>query len=222
MSPPGPPLSGGGRRHGRHGRERRALREHGLRADGSGGIKVVDVTSPAAPKLAASLAASGYARSVAASGNLLGVGSLYDGGYQLFDISQPARRSRFDQHIHDVQEGWRVVLSEGRGVVVDYFSGLFFLDFADPKKPAATGFFPTPSTVVGVCGRDRYAFAVGELSGCWSSMSVDPARPVLVADEHLPGRPEYRRQREFRLCHRSLVIRVFDVTDPAKPKRGNP
>ena len=193
-------------------------------ADGSGGIKVMDITSTAAPRLAASLVASGYARSVAVSGKLLGVGSLYDGGYQLFDISQPRSPVLVSTNKYTMyNEGWRIVLSESRGVVVDYFSGLFFLDFADPKKPAAAGFFPTPSTVVGVCGRDRYAFAVGELSGVLVVDVVDPARPVLVGATNIfRGVQNIAVNGNFVYVTDRWSIRVFDVADPAKPKAGKP
>jgi hypothetical protein len=193
-------------------------------ADGSGGIKVVDIASTAAPKLVASLVASGYARSVAASGKLLGVGSLYDGGYQLFDISQPMSPALVSTNKYTMyNEGWRVVLDESRGVVIDYFSGLFFLDFADPKKPAPVGFFPTPSTVVGVCGRDRYAFAVGELSGVLVVDIADPARPALVgATSIFRGVQSIAVNGDFVYVTDRWSIRVYDVTEPAKPKPGKP
>ncbi|MBP1661457.1 MAG: repeat-containing protein [Candidatus Aminicenantes bacterium] len=89
-------------------------------ADGSGGIKVVDVASPAEPKLVLSLVAAGYARSVAAEGKLLCVGSLYDGGYQVFDISDPRSPAVLSTNKYTMyNEAWRVVLREGRCVVVD-------------------------------------------------------------------------------------------------------
>ncbi|MGD0781460.1 MAG: hypothetical protein ABSA30_01230, partial [Candidatus Aminicenantales bacterium] len=50
-------------------------------ADGAAGIKIIDVGAPSAPKQIAARSASGYAHSVSAEGKLLGVGSLYDGGY---------------------------------------------------------------------------------------------------------------------------------------------
>jgi hypothetical protein len=193
-------------------------------ADGSGGIKVVDVSSTARPKLVASLTASGYARSVAASGTLLGAGSLYDGGYQLFDISRPDAPVLVSTNKYTMyNEGWRVVLNGSRGVVIDYFSGLFFLDFADPKKPAPAGYLPTPSTVVGVCARDRYAFAVGELSGVLAVDVLDPARPILVGATNIfRGVQNITVNGNYVYVTDRWSIRVFDVTDPAKPRPGKP
>jgi hypothetical protein len=193
-------------------------------ADGSGGIKVVDVTSPAAPKLAASLVASGYAHSVAANEKLLCVGSLYDGGYQIFDISRPDSPAVVSTNKYTMyNEGWRVILKENRGIVVDYFSGIFFMDFADPRKPTVTGFFPAPSSIVAVCGRDRYAFAVGELSGVLVVDTVDPARPNLVGGTNIfRGVQNIAVNGNFIYVTDRWSIRVFDATDPTKPKPGKP
>jgi len=177
-------------------------------ADGSGGIKVVDVATPAGPKLAASLVASGYARSVAAEGKLLCVGSLYDGGYQVLDISDPRAPAFLSTNKYTMyNEAWRVVLREGRAIVVDYFSGLFFADLADPRKPKPVGYFRAPSTIVAVCGRDRYAFAVGELSGVLAVDAADPARPAVVLDG------------DFAYVADGLAgVKKIDISDPARPR----
>ena len=100
---------------------------HAFVADGSGGLKVVDVSVPSAPKLAASLAASGYARSVSVSGRRLGLGCLYDGGFQILDISDPVAPAVLSTNKYTMyNEGWRVVLDGDAAIVVDYFSGIFF------------------------------------------------------------------------------------------------
>ena len=77
-------------------------------------------------------------------------------------------------------EAWRVVLRDDLAVVVDYFSGIFFMDIAQPRKPAALGMFPAPSSIVAVCGRGNHAFAVGELSGVLAVDVAAPAAPRLV------------------------------------------
>jgi len=101
-------------------------------ADGSGGIKVIDVKDPAAPMQAAALAASGYARSVSVGGKSLGVGCLYDGGFQLFDISKPDAPALVSTNKYTMyNEGWRIVLDGATAIVGDYFSGIFFVDIAD-------------------------------------------------------------------------------------------
>jgi len=192
-------------------------------ADGAGGLKIVDIVVPSAPKLAESLTASGYARSIAANEKLLCVGSLYDGGYQLLDISNPASPTVISTNKYTMyNESWGVTLQGTRGVVVDYFSGLFFMDFKDPKNPQVAGAFPTPSSIVAVAGRDRYAYAVGELSGLMVVDTAGPAGPVLL------GRTDIFRGVQNIAVNGSTVyvtdrwsVQVFDVSNPAEPKSVN-
>ncbi|MCK7468586.1 MAG: hypothetical protein MZU91_11105 [Desulfosudis oleivorans] len=154
------------------------------------------VASPDRPELAASLTASGYARSVSVSGKLLGVGSLYDGGYQILDISDPAAPAVVSTNKYTMyNEGWRVVLDGNRGLVVDYFSGLFFVDLADPSKPKPTARVPAPSSIVAVCGRGSHGVRGRRAlrrpgRGCGRPVQAGTRR----RDEHLPRRPGHRRR----------------------------
>jgi len=193
-------------------------------ADGAGGIKIVDVSAKGSPKLAAALTASGYARGIAAEGKLLCVGSLYDGGYQILDISNPiapvvASTNKYTMY----NEGWNVAIFGTRGVVVDYFSGVFFMNFADPKKPSILGRFFTPSSIVSVCGRDNLAFAVGELSGAQSVDISDPARPVSLGGSSIfRGVQNITVNGNYVYVTDRWSIKIFDVTNPAMPKTGKP
>ncbi len=193
-------------------------------ADGPGGIKVIQVSDPSKPRLANSLTASGYARSIAAEGNVLCVGSLYDGGYQLLDISNPAAPVVASTNKYTMyNEGWNVGIFGNRGVVVDYFSGVFVLNFSDIRKPSILGRFFTPSSIVSASGRDNLAFAVGELSGAQTVDVSDPVRPV-----PLGGSSIFRGVQNITASGRYVYvtdrwsIKVFDAADPAKPKPGKP
>jgi hypothetical protein len=193
-------------------------------ADGSGGIKAVDVASLASPRLSTSLVASGYAHSVSADGGLLLAGSLYDGGYQVFDISKPDAPALLSTNKYTMyNEGWRVVLAGSRAVVIDYFSGLFFVDLAEPRKPSVVGVLPAPSSIVAVCGRDRTAFTVGELSGVLAVNATNPARPVLVgATDIFRGVQGIAVNGNFVYVTDRWSIRVYDASDPAKMKALRP
>jgi hypothetical protein len=191
-------------------------------ADGAGGIKVVDAALPSGPRQTASLTASGYAHSVSASGKRLAVGCLYDGGFQILDITDPAAPVVLSTNKYTMyNEGWRVVLEGNAAIVIDYFSGIFFVDIADPAKPKVTVRVPAPSTVVAVCGRDRYAYAVGELSGV---MAVDVADPDHPAPAGVTG--AFRGVQGIAAAGDHVYvtdrwsIRVFDVSDPARPRVG--
>lgn len=148
-------------------------------ADGASGLRVVDVHDPSSPRLAATLTASGYCRSVSAEGKFLCVGSLYDGGYQVYDISQPASPVLLSTNKYTMyNESWRVVLHQGRLAVIDYFSGIFFTDLNSPAQPTMAGMYFTPSSIIAAAVYGRFVLAVGELSGLQVLDFGYPPRPV--------------------------------------------
>ncbi len=189
-------------------------------ADGAGGIKVMDVGATSAPKQTAALSASGYAHSVSADGKLLCVGSLYDGGYQILDISNPAFPAVLSTNKYTMyNESWRVVLRGTLGCIVDYFSGIFFMDFSDPAKPVPAGSFFTPSSIVAVGAQGHWAYAVGELSGLQVVDVADPARPLPVgATSIFRGVQNLTVDGRFAYVTDRWSLITFDVSDPAKPK----
>ena len=150
------------------------------------------------------------------------VGCLYDGGYQVLDITNPAAPAVLSTNKYTMyNEGWRVVLDGVAGVVIDYFSGIFFVDVADAAKPRVTARFSAPSTIVAVCGRDRHAYAVGELSGVMAVDVGDPARPALVGGTSIfRGVQGIAASGNFVYVTDRWSIKAFDVTDPAKPRTG--
>jgi hypothetical protein len=148
-------------------------------ADGASGLRVVDIHDASSPRLAATLAASGYCRSVSAEGTLLCVGSLYDGGYQVYDISKPASPVLLSTNKYTMyNESWRVVLHGGRAAVIDYFSGIFFADLTAPAQPTIAGTYFTPSSIVAAAVYGRFVLAVGELSGLQVLDIGYPPRPL--------------------------------------------
>jgi len=148
-------------------------------ADGASGLRVVDVHDPSIPRLAVTLTASGYCHSVSAEDKFLCVGSLYDGGYQVYDISKPASPVSLSINKYTMyNESWRVVLHQGRLAVVDYFSGIFFMDLTSPAQPSPAGMYFTPSSIVAAAVYGRFVLAVGELSGLQVLDIGYPPRPV--------------------------------------------
>jgi hypothetical protein len=189
-------------------------------ADGSAGLKFIDCGAPSAPRQVASLTASGYARSVSVDGKYLCAGSLYDGGFQVLDVADPAAPVVVSTNKYTMyNEGWGVVLKGKVACVVDYFSGLFFMDVSAPEKPVTVGTFFTPSSIVATAVEDRYAYAVGELSGVQVVDLSDAARADSVGMSSIfrgvqglavSGRYAYVTDR--------WSVKIFDVSDAAKPK----
>jgi hypothetical protein len=198
-------------------------------ADGSAGLKFIDVSSPSKPRQVASLSASGYAHSVSVDGRYLCAGSLYDGGYQILDVADPAAPAVVSTNIYTTyNEGWGVVLKGNLACVVDYFSGLFFMDVSAPQKPVTAGNFFTPSTIVAAAVQDRYAYAIGELSGLQVVDLSDPPRMDSVGltsiyfqddlDVILRGVQGLTVSGRYAYVTDRWSVKIFDVSAPAKPK----
>jgi hypothetical protein len=194
---------------------------HAYIADGSSGLKVMDISKPSAPRQVASLTTSGYCRGVSADGNLVCAGNLYDGGYQVIDVANPAAPAILATKKYTMyNESWNVVLKGSRLCVLDYFSGIGFFDLSAPDKPKMTGFYLTPSSIVAAAVQDQTAYAVGELSGLLVLDISDPLqlRPLTATSI-------------FRGVHGLAVgggcayvtdrwsIRVFDVQHPSKARQ---
>jgi hypothetical protein len=193
--------------------------DYGYLADGTSGLRVIDLSRAGAPALVATLTASGYCRSVSADGKLLGVGSLYDGGYQLFDLARPEAPHLLSTNKYTMyNEGWNIVLGRGLLAVVDYFSGIFFVDVSSPASVKPIGVYFTPSSIVAAGVRGRYALAVGELSGLQVLDIADPSRPRRVGMTDI-----FRGVQGLAVSgNRAFVtdrwsVRVFDFSNPGRP-----
>ena len=119
-------------------------------------------------------------------------------------------------------EGWRVICGENRGSSSTISRASSSWTSPIPGSRRLSGFFPAPSSIVAVCGRDRYAFAVGELSGVLAVDAVDPARPNLVGGTNIFRGVQNIAVDGYVYVPDRWSIRVFDATDPAKPKQGRP
>lgn len=188
-------------------------------ADGSSGLAVIDVARPSSPRGIASLATSGYAHSVSGDGPCLLVGNLYDGGYQVVDISSAASpkvlaTGRYTMY----NEAWKVVLVGETALVVDYFSGINIIDVSNKNKPVALGLFATPSSVTAAGVWDGHAFAAGEIAGLLALDISDPASPRPVGSFGF-----YRGVQGLKVAgiHAFLTNRrslnIFNISRPEKP-----
>jgi hypothetical protein len=188
-------------------------------ADGDSGLRVVNVSNSAEPRLAVSLTSSGYCHSVSCEGQTLCTGSLYDGGYQLYDLSNPAAPALLSTNKYTMyNEGWNVVLRAGRLAVIDYFSGIFFMDISNRAAPALSGLYFTPSSIVAAAVHDRFALAVGELSGLEVLDIGFPARPLPVGTTDIfRGVQGLAVAGDWAYVTDRWSVRVFDLKSIKRP-----
>ncbi len=190
-------------------------------ADGSSGLKAIDISQSSSPRQIASLTTSGYCRGVSADGNLVCAGNLYDGGYQVIDISRPATPVVVATQKYTMyNESWNVVLMGKRLCVLDYFSGIGFFDLSSPKRPAMTGFYLTPSSIVAVARQDQTAYAAGELSGLRVVDISDPLRlRPLAATSIFRGVHGLAVSGGYAYVTDRWSVRVFDIQNPSQPRQ---
>ncbi len=190
-------------------------------ADGPSGLKVVDVSKASAPQQVASMTTSGYCRGVSADGKLVCVGNLYDGGFQVMDITNPASPALLATMKYTMyNEGWNVVVNGNQLSVIDYFSGIGFFDLSTPHKPKMTGFYPTPSTIVAAAAQDKIIYAVGELSGLCLLDSSDPAKlRRLATTTAFRGVQGLAVAGDLAYVTDRWSVRVFDVRNPSEARQ---
>ncbi len=194
---------------------------HAYIADGPSGLKVMDISEASAPRLVAALTTSGYCRGVSADGKLVCVGNLYDGGYQVIDIANPAAPAILATRKYTMyNESWNVALKGNQLCVIDYFSGIGFFDLSAPEKPAMTGFYLTPSSIIAAALGGQIAYAVGELSGLRILDIGDPTCPrQLTATNIFRGVHGLDVSGGFAYVTDRWSIRVFDVRNPSDARQ---
>jgi hypothetical protein len=90
-------------------------------ADGSSGLQIINVSVPSEPKLAASFYTSGYAHGVTVRGDYAYIGNLYDGAFQIVDISDPLSPVETALRKYTMyNEAWDVTVEGEYAYVVDF------------------------------------------------------------------------------------------------------
>lgn len=216
-------------------------------AAGAGGLRVLDVSNPAAPVEVTAMASVAPAWGTAIAGAYLYLAA--DDGLHIFDLSDPAapRAASFfatRDVAHDVAVAGSlayVAESYSQGDASPDRGGLRMIDITDPASPREVGFYPlNPASFPAIDARDapRGAYSVAVLGDyayvTYRALKDGAVHVVDVSDPSRPARAgEYRGYIAYvsRLCAVERAGRVFvyagtgpnygllalDVTDPAHP-----
>jgi hypothetical protein len=140
--------------------------EYAYVADGSSGLQILNIRKPEAPELVTSFTTAGYAHSIKVRGNYAYIGNLYDGGFQIVDISDPKAPFQAGWRKYTMyNESWEVAVEEGFAYVVDYFAGVYVITVQDPAKPSSLGYYYTPGSILAAEALGERICALGDLSG---------------------------------------------------------
>ncbi|MBN1270736.1 MAG: hypothetical protein JXB26_00560 [Candidatus Aminicenantes bacterium] len=194
--------------------------EYAFVADGYPGIQILGIKNPAHPVLLKTFSTAGYAHSIDIKGDYACVGNLYDGGFQIFNISDPTNPLETAWHKYTMyNEGWEVKIDGEFAYIVDYFAGVHILSILNKQKPRTTGIYRTPGSVIAASVWNDHIFAACDLSGLRSIDFTHPKNPIPSGSAGF-----------FRGVHGITVsenivsytdrwtLRTFDVSDPKKMK----
>jgi hypothetical protein len=144
-------------------------------ADGSSGLRIINITNPAAPTLAGFFDTPGYSYGVAVRGNYAYVA---DGSsLRIIDVTNPAAPTQVGYWVTP-GSAENVAVRGNYAYVVNESSGLRIIDITYPAEPAEVGFYNTLYNCVSVAVAGNYAF-VGVLSTGLQVINVsNPSQPV--------------------------------------------
>ena len=197
------------------------------------GLLILDISDPANPVEISRLEEPGWrgVHNLFIDRDRLYLAHMDSPGLSIVDISDPATpvvsgswRRESDLLIHDI------FIRDGIAVVSDYFFGLILLDLTDPDAPALLAALPFPEGIHSAWAEGDYVYCNQEFGGWDQRLHVvdiaDPRQPRLIHSFGMqppphgeilgPHNPWVRDGLLYWACY-DAGLRVFDLTDPARP-----
>jgi len=154
-------------------------------ADYDSGLRIIDVSNPAAPVHVGYYNTPGYAQGVRVVGTLAYVADGYS-GLRIIDVSNPAapvQRGYYDTP----GSAWGVQVIGTLAYVADGSSGLRIIDVSNPAVPVQRGYYDTLGYAYGVQVVGTLAYVADYDSGLRIIDVSNPAAPVQVGYYDTPG-----------------------------------
>ncbi len=216
-------------------------RRYAYVADGSAGLRVVDISDPIAPVEVSAYDVLGDATRLHVTG-----GHAYvvtdDAGLRVVDVSDPTvplevgayDRLGFAQDVHVPSTSAVLSSSKGSGhrstgldagvagghvYVADQDAGLRVVDIADSTAPVEVGVYETPGDAAGLYVAGNYAYLAAGDAGLRVADVSDPTAPVEIGAYDTPGTAEgvYVTSGYAYVADGDAGLRVVDVSNPATP-----
>jgi hypothetical protein len=190
---------------------------HAYVADGSGGLRVVDVTDPAEPLEVGYYTTTGTARDVAVSGQYAYVADG-DGGLRVIDVgtpTQPVEIGAYDALTFSTS----VFISDSVVYLIDDSKVLYTFDVSDPSQPQKLGSFGIPNAIrVVVAG--EYAYVACGSRGLRVIDVSDPLHPSEVRHADSMSALDVNVVSDTAYVvggYSAMGLHVLDVADPLSP-----
>ncbi len=142
-------------------------------ADGSRGLRILDVSNPSNPNLVSSEESPGFVEDIVVSGKYAYLAAR-EQGMLVYDISDPTNPLLFS-FADTPGRALGVTLNGSTAYISDFERGLRVLLISDTGNPVEVGFYDTPDQVVDVAQAGTQAFISDGKLGLWSLSSSDPS-----------------------------------------------
>jgi hypothetical protein len=157
------------------------------------GLRVVDVSHPAAPVEVGAFDTPGDAQAVYVAGGYAYVADE-SAGLRVVDISDPA--APVEVGVYEMLESPEAVYVAGRYAYVGFSiydfpggwsGGLQVIDILNPAAPVRVGTYAIPGVASDVYVADPYVYVAAGLAGLWVIDVSNPTRPIEVGFYDTPG-----------------------------------
>jgi hypothetical protein len=186
-------------------------------ADYTSGLRVIDISDPAAPTSVGAYDTPGAAYGVAVAGDLAFV-TDWTGGLVIIDIGDPTTPTLIATS-GVASNAYGVAVDGDHAFVADYNFGLRIIDISNPAAPTLAGSYSTPAACFGVAVTGDLAFLACSLSGLLVIDISDPANPTLAGSYDTPG-----SARNVAIAGDLALVadyhsglQVIDISDPTNP-----
>ncbi|HKY23372.1 MAG TPA: PQQ-binding-like beta-propeller repeat protein [Vicinamibacterales bacterium] len=190
-------------------------------ADGFGGLRIANVTNPAAPSEVASYDTAGFASAVTVTGGRAYVVNS-SGGVVILDIEDPAHPT-YVSRLLTQDTATCVEISGNIAFVCASTAGLRIFDLSTETSPVEVGsFVPNETTVQAVAVSEGYAFLGVPNVGLTILNVTTPATPVQVAEMALEGFVfDVKVKDGFAyLASGASGLQVINIQNPSAPYRA--
>lgn len=199
---------------------------HAYVADGTSGLKIIDLSNPADPIVSGSLVGlGGTSRGIAVSG---GYAYIVTGtGLKVVNIADPTKPTLAGSYTDgsNISVANHVKVLGEHAYVSDGYRGLLIFNVSDPARPVYRGrYYPSGgvSRPVGVSGSHVYLFGGPQFREGLIVIDVsDPSSPTVtgtcrLSNASLDGPCEVSGSYAYAISYDDTLM-VFDVRDPSNP-----
>ncbi len=149
-------------------------------ADGTAGLKIIDISDKANPALVGSLDMAGTANAIFVAGNLAYVADG-DQGLRIVDVTDKANPVAVAGGFLDTDgTAYDVVVAGNYAYVADGTAGLVIIDVSTPTTPTRAGVLDTAGTATGIDVYGDYVRIADNAGGLVTVDVADPTAPARV------------------------------------------